>query len=267
MEKWIDLAIEKGSEYGLKLIAALAIWIIGKFVIKKVIKLFKSLLKKNKNVDDTLSKFLSNFISTLLFVGLIITILGTLGIDTASFAVILGSAGLAVGLALQGSLSNFAGGVLIMLFKPFKVGDLIEADGQLGVVNEIQIFTTKLSSPENKEIILPNGALSNGVIVNYSQLGQLRVDLTIGVAYEADIKATKEALMRAMTSQEKVLKTPAPTVNVSELADSSVNYAVRPWATPENYWDVYFQTVENCKVELDKAGIEIPFPMQVQINK
>jgi len=266
-QKWIDLAVEYGTEYGLKIIMAIVIWIIGKWVIKKLMKLFRKMLQKNDNIDATLEKFLSNLVRTALLVLLIISILGQLGVDTASFAAILAAAGLAVGLALQGSLSNFAGGVLIMLFRPFKVGDLIEAQGELGVVNEIQIFTTKLASPGNKEIIIPNGALSNGTIKNYTQLGKLRVDLTIGVSYDADIKETKDVLMRAMTSQEKVLKDPAPSVNMGELADSSVNYEVRPWATPEDYWDVYFQTVENCKIELDKAGIEIPYPIQVEIER
>ncbi len=266
-QKWIDLALEKGTEYGLKIIMAIVIWIIGKWVINKIMKLFKKMLQKNNNMDETLEKFLSNLVRTLLLVLLIIAILGQLGIDTASFAAILAAAGLAVGLALQGSLSNFAGGVLIMLFKPFKVGDLIEAQGEIGVVSEIQIFTTKITTPGNKLVILPNGALSNGNIKNYTELGLLRVDLTIGVSYDADIKATKDALMRAMESQEKVLKDPAPSVNMGELADSSVNYEVRPWATPADYWDVYFQTIENCKIELDKAGIEIPYPHAVEIKK
>lgn len=266
-QKWIDIAIEKGSEYGLKILMAVVIWIVGKWIIGKIMKLFKKVLHKSKNMDETLEKFLSNLVKTVLLVLLIISILGQLGINTASFAAILAAAGLAVGLALQGSLSNFAGGVLMMLFKPFKVGDLIEAQGEVGVVKEIQIFTTKIATPGNKLVIMPNGALSNGNIKNYTELGQLRVDLTIGVSYDADIKATKEALMRAMQSQDKVLQDPAPSVNMGELADSSVNYEVRPWATPANYWDVYFQTIENCKVELDKAGIEIPYPHAVEIHK
>ena len=266
-EKWIDIAIKYGSEYGLKLIMALVIWIVGKWIIKQIMKVFKKLLSKNKNIDTTLDKFLSNLVRTSLLVFVIIAILGQLGIDTASFAAIIAAAGLAIGLALQGSLSNFAGGVLIMLFKPFKIGDLIEAQGELGIVKEIQIFTTQLTTPDNKLVIMPNGTLSNGSIKNYTELGMIRVDLTIGVSYDADIRQTKEVLMKAMTSQSNVLKDPAPTVNMGELADSSVNYEVRPWATPENYWDVYFQTVENCKVELDKAGIEIPYPHAVEIEK
>jgi len=154
-----------------------------------------------------------------------------------------------------------------MIFKPFKVGDLIEAQGEIGVVKEIQIFVTKLISPGNKLVIVPNGILSNGNIKNYTEEGKLRVDLTCGVGYDEDIKQTKEVLMNVMLNNPKVLKDPAPSVNVSELADSSVNFAVRPWATPENYWDVYFGIIEEGKYALDKAGIEIPYPHRVEIKK
>ena len=266
-KNWVATAIEYGTEYGIKLITAIVIWIVGKWIIKQIMKLFKKMISKSPNMDETLEKFLSNLVKSILLILLIIAILGQLGIDTASFAAILAAAGLAVGLALQGSLSNFAGGVLIMLFRPYKVGDLIEAQGETGVVKEIQIFTTQLATPDNKLVIVPNGAMSNGNIKNYTELGQIRIDLTIGVSYDADIKETKDALMRAMNAQDKVLKDPAPTVNMGELADSSVNYEVRPWATPEHYWDVYFQTIENCKIELDKAGIEIPYPHGVEIQK
>ena len=266
-KNWVDTAIEYGTEYGIKLITAIIIWIVGKWIINKLMKVFGKLIRKNPNMDETLEKFLTNLVRSVLLILLIIAILGQLGIDTASFAAILAAAGLAIGLALQGSLANFAGGVLIMLFKPYKVGDLIEAQGETGVVKEIQIFTTQLATPDNKLVIVPNGAMSNGNIKNYTELGMIRIDLTIGVSYDADIRESKDALMRAMTSQEKVLKDPAPTVNMGELADSSVNYEVRPWATPDDYWDVYFQTIENCKIELDKAGIEIPYPHGVEIQK
>lgn len=265
--KWITKAIEYGTEYGIKITTAIAIWIVGKWIIKKTMTVFKKMLSKNPNMDATLEKFLFNLVRTALLILLIVALLGQLGIDTASFAAILAAAGLAIGLALQGSLSNFAGGVLIMLFRPFKIGDLIEAQGEIGEVKEIQIFTTQLATPDNKLVIIPNGILSNGTIKNYTELGERRVDLTIGVSYDADIKQTKEVLMRAMLSQDKVLKDPVPTINMGELADSSVNYEVRPWATSENYWDVYFQTIENCKIELDKAGIEIPYPHAVEIKK
>ena len=154
-----------------------------------------------------------------------------------------------------------------MLFKPFKVGDLIEAQGEIGVVKEIEIFTTKLTGLSNREIIIPNGALSNGNIINFSSEGTRRVDLTFGVSYDADIKETKEVLMNVLTSHPKVLKDPAPTVNVSELADSSVNFAVRPWCKTEDYWTVFFDVTENTKLALDKAGIEIPYPHSVEIQK
>ena len=170
-------------------------------------------------------------------------------------------------MALQGSLANFAGGVLIMIFKPFKIGDLISAQGEIGVVKEIEIFTTKLNSPENKEIIIPNGTLSNGNITNFSTEGKLRVDLTIGIGYDEDIKKAKAVLLKALTDNSQVLSEPAPSVNVSELADSSVNFAVRPWATTADYWDVYFGTLEKCKIALDEAGIEIPYPHSVEIRK
>lgn len=254
------------SEYGLKVIGAILIWIVGAWVIKKITRTLRKVMSKS-DYDESLQKFLSNLVSWGLKILLIITILGTLGVPTTSFAAILAAAGLAIGMALQGSLGNFAGGVLLMIFKPIKIGDLIEAQGELGVVKEIEIFTTKLTGLSNKEIIIPNGSLSNGNIVNYTTEGTRRVDLTIGVSYDADIKQTKEVLMNVLTSHPKVLKTPEPTVNVSELADSSVNFAVRPWCDTDHYWDVYFDITENVKVALDAAGIEIPYPHQVEIHK
>lgn len=261
-QRWIDLA----TDYGLKIIGAILIWIIGSWVIKKLLKGAKNVMTKAGH-DESLQKFLLNLISWSLKIVLIIVILGTLGIETTSFAAILAAAGLAIGLALQGSLGNFAGGVLIMIFKPFKIGELIEAQGEIGVVKEIDIFTTKLTGLSNKEIILPNGSLSNGNIVNYTTEGTRRVDLVIGVGYDSDIKKTKDVLMNVLTSHPKVLKDPAPSVNVSELADSSINFAVRPWSTSDDYWDVYFGITEDVKEALDKAGIEIPFPHQVEIRK
>ena len=253
--------------YGVKIIAALAIWIIGMWVIKLLMKGITRQLEKNKKIDKTLSTFLCNLIRAALIVLLVISILGQLGIDTASFAAILAAAGLAIGLALQGSLANFAGGFLIILFKPFKAGDLIEVQGELGVVEDIQIFTTTLTSPTNKEIIIPNGPLSNGNIINYTKRGTLRVDHVIGVSYDADIKKTKEILLKVLTDQDNVLATPAPSVTVTALNDSSVDFAVRPWANVDNYWEVYFNTLENAKIALDKAGIEIPYPHTVEIKK
>ncbi|WP_245617619.1 mechanosensitive ion channel family protein [Siansivirga zeaxanthinifaciens] len=261
-EKWIALA----TEYGLKIIGAILIWIIGTWLIKYILKGSKKIMSK-ANYDESLQKFLTNLLGWGLRILLIITLLGTLGVPTTSFAAIIAAAGLAVGLALQGSLGNFAGGVLLMIFKPFKIGDLIEAQGEIGVVKQIEIFTTKLTGLSNKEIIIPNGSLSNGNIVNYTTEGTRRVDLVIGVSYDANIKQTKDVLMNVLTSNPKIIDTPAPTVNVLELADSSVNFAVRPWCKSEDYWTVYFETTENIKEALDAAGIEIPYPHQVEIRK
>ncbi|WP_296382913.1 mechanosensitive ion channel domain-containing protein [Winogradskyella sp.] len=265
-QKWIDAGYNLIVEFGPKLIAAILIWIIGSWIIKMILKGVKKAMSKAE-YDESLKKFLLNLVNWILKIVLIIVVLGTVGIETTSFAAILAAAGLAIGLALQGSLGNFAGGVLIMIFKPIKIGDLIEAQGELGVVKEIEIFTTKLLTPTNKEVIIPNGALSNGNIVNYSTEGKLRVDLTFGVGYDSNIKQTKDVLMNVLTSNPKVLQDPAPTVNVSELADSSVNFAVRPWCTVADYWDVYFETHESVKKELDAAGIEIPYPHAVEIQK
>ncbi len=266
LEKWIDYGYTLIMDFGPKLVAAIAIWVIGSWVIKKLLKGITKVMNK-KDYDESLKKFLINLLNWVLKVVLIVVVLGTVGVETTSFAAILASVGLAIGLALQGSLGNFAGGVLIMIFKPIKIGDLIEAQGEIGVVKEIEIFTTKLTGLTNKEIIIPNGALSNGNIVNYTTEGTRRVDLTIGVSYDADIKQTKNVLMDVLTAHPKVLKTPEPTVNVSELADSSVNFAVRPWCSTDDYWDVYFDITEHVKVALDRAGIEIPYPHQVEIQK
>ena len=261
-EKWLDL----GLEYGVKIIGAILIWIVGSWIIKKLINATKKIMSKG-GYDASLQSFLTNLISWVLKILLIITLLGTLGVPTTSFAAIIAAAGLAIGLALQGSLANFAGGVLIMIFKPFKIGDLIEAQGEIGVVKQIEIFTTKLTGLSNREIIIPNGSLSNGNIINYSAEGTRRVDLVFGVSYDADIKQTKDVLMKVLTSHPLVIDTPAPSVNVKELGDSSVNFAVRPWCKVEDYWTVFFDVTENTKIALDAAGIEIPYPHRVQIQK
>ena len=266
MEKYIDKIKTLLIDYTPKILTALAILIIGLFIIRMIIKLAKRVMKK-QNIEETLQKFLGNLLSWTLKILLFVIVASNLGVETTSFAAIIGAAGLAIGLALQGSLANFAGGALIMIFKPFKVGDLIEAQGELGVVKEIQIFTTQINTPQNKLVIIPNGALSNGNITNYSTEGILRLDLVFGVSYDANIKQTKDVLMNVLTSNPKVLKEPAPLVNVTELADSSVNFAVRPYVKVEDYWDVHFSTHEQVKEALDAAGIEIPYPHAVEIQK
>src|SRR5690606_917160 len=261
-DKWIVLA----TEYGIKIIGAIGIWIIGAWIIRKLLNASRAIMTKSK-YEPSLQIFLINLLNWALKVLLIITILGTLGVSTTSFAAVIAAAGLAVGLALQGSLSNFAGGVLIMIFKPFKIGDVIEAQGVSGEVKQIEIFTTKLIGHSNKEIIIPNGSLSNGNIVNYSTQGTRRVDMVFGVGYDSDIKKTKEVIMSVLDQNPKILKTPKPTVNVLELASSSINFAVRPWCKSQHYWDVHFEVTENLKEAFDAAGIEIPYPHQVEITK
>lgn len=262
----LETVLEFVSVYGIKVIGAIILWIVGAWVIKKIIKATRKVMTKS-NYDESLQKFLLNLLSWGLKILLIITLLGTLGVPTTSFAAILAAAGLAIGLALQGSLANFAGGVLLMIFKPIKIGDLIEAQGEMGVVKQIEIFTTKLTGLSNKEIIIPNGALSNGNIINYTTEGTRRVDLVFGVGYDSNIKQTKEVLMSVITSHPLVLKEPAPLVAVTELADSSINFVARPWCKAEDYWAVYFGITEQTKEALDAAGIEIPYPHQVEIHK
>lgn len=248
--------------YGLILIKVILAYIIGMWIIGKITDLTTKMVK-NSTKDDSLTGFLKSMINVSLKVVLFIAIAGMMGIETTSFMAIVASAGLAVGLALQGSLSNFAGGVMILIFKPIKVGELIETQGHTGVVQEIQLFITSILSPDNRLIIIPNGVLSNGIIKNYTRDGKLRVDLVIGVSYDADIKKAKEVIEKSMKNNPDVMQNPAPEVHVLELADSSVNFAVRPWATPDKFWDVYFGTLEQAKYALDEANIEIPFPQRV----
>ncbi len=261
IQKIIDQGITFIMDFGPKVIGAILIWIIGSWIIKKLMKTIQKLMAA-KNYDESLQKFLTNLLGWGLKIALILAVLGTVGVETTSFAAILAAAGLAVGLALQGSLANFAGGVLIMVFKPFKIGDLIEGQDVIGVVKEIEIFTTKLTTPDNKEAIIPNGTLSNGNIINYTTEGKLRVDLNIGIGYGDDIKKAKDVILQTLVNNPKVLKDPAPTVAVSELGDNAVNLVVRPFATVADYWDVYFEALENAKNALDEANISIPYPQR-----
>lgn len=251
-------------DYGPQVLGAAIVLLIGLWVIKKVVKFSERLMVK-RNLDASLVPFLRSMLNIVLKAMLVISVAGMVGIETTSFVAIMGAAGLAVGLALQGTLQNFAGGVLILIFKPYKVGDLIQAQGHLGVVKEIQIFVSILLTPDNKTVIIPNGAISNGDITNYTLEGKIRVDLTFGISYESDIKAARNALMAVMESHPKVLKDPKPFVGVVELADSSVNLAVRPYADPTDYWEVYFDIYEAGKEALDAANITIPFP-QIDVH-
>ena len=266
MEDFLETSQDLLFLYAPKVITALLILFIGLYAIKIIIKSSRKLMQK-RGVDITLQKFLGNFIGWILKVLLFITVISQLGVATTSFAAIIAAAGLAIGLALQGSLGNFAGGVLIMIFKPIKIGDFIEAQGESGTVKEIEIFTTKLNTPDNKEVIIPNGALSNGNIVNYSTEATRRVDFTFGVGYDSDIRKTKEIIFDVINNHPLILKEPATAVNLSELADSSINFFTRAWVKKEDYWTVKFDVIEQTKEALDAAGIDIPYPHRVNINK
>lgn len=248
-------------EYGVKIAVSVGILVFGLWVIKRLVKISEKMMTKSK-IETSLQNFLADLINWCLKALLIITVLSQLGVATTSFVAIIGAAGLAVGLALQGSLSNFAGGALIMIFKPFKVGDLIEAQGEIGEVKEIQIFVTKIITPGNKLAIIPNGILSNGTIKNYTEEGLLRVDVVVGISYDANIKQAKEILEETLKNNSKILTEPKPFVAVKELGDSSVNLLVRAWTKPEDHWDTFFQMTEDSKIALDNAKISIPFPQR-----
>ncbi len=247
--------------YGLKVIAALAIFIIGKIIAKAIRTGVSNAMNKGGS-DPILISFTTNMLYAALLAFVIIAALGQLGIQTTSFIAILGAAGLAVGLALQGSLANFAAGVLMIIFRPFKQGDFIEGAGVSGVIEEVHIFNTLMRTGDNKTIIIPNGSLMSGNIVNYSTKPTRRLDLVIGIGYDDDIKKAKQVLEDLMASEERILKDPAPTIGLLELADSSVNFAVRPWVNSADYWGVHFDLLERIKLRFDDEGISIPYPQR-----
>lgn len=257
----LELIQELALLYGVKILMALVIFVIGKWLVKKIAGIIEKTMSKN-NVDPAIRNFVGSLVYWALLIFVSITALGQLGIQTASFVAIVGAAGLAVGLALQGSLANFAAGVLILIFRPFRVGDFIEIAGVSGVVQSIQIFTTELNSPDNKKIIVPNGGVISGNITNYSANDTRRVDLIFGVGYGDDIDAAKAVLKKVVADNAQVLSDPAPTIAVVELADSSVNMVCRPWVKSADYWAAYFEITEAAKKALDNAGISIPFPQR-----
>ena len=253
--------------YLIKFIVAIAIFIIGKFVAKLVSSATKKILI-HKKFDDTVISFVASLVYGLVVIVAFIAAISHLGFNTTSLVAIVGAAGLAIGLALQGSLSNFASGILLISLKPFKAGDFVEIAGTAGVVEEVHVFSTQLRTGDNKTVIIPNGGITNGTITNYSAKATRRVDLIIGVGYNADLKQTKQILNDVVSGHALVLKDPAITIGVSELADSSVNFVVRPWVKTPDYWTVHFDLLETIKIELDKAGIEIPFPqLSVHVNQ
>ena len=257
----LDMGKELVITYGIKVLAAIAIFIIGKMIAKWVKKLVIKVMKK-ADVDQIIIGFTSSiaYIAMLAFV--VVAALGQLGIQATSFIAILGAAGLAIGLALQGSLANFAAGFLMIIFRPFKVGDVVEAAGVTGKVNAIHIFTTTLTTPDNKTIIIPNAKLGGDNIINYSTQATRRVDLTVGVSYDADLKEVRTILEDIVSKDARILSDPEHQIAVAELADNSVNFVVRVWVESADYWGVFFDTTEAVKVRLDQAGIGIPYPQR-----
>ena len=257
-----DNIVEIVASYAFSLLMALLIFVIGKWAVNKVVKLLGKVLRKVKGMDETLIKFLENIVYYALMIVVILTALGKLGVETTSFLAILGAAGLAIGLALKDSLGNFASGVMIILFKPFKVGDFVTAGGVTGSVSEVGIFNSVFITGDNQKIIVPNSAITSSSITNVNAFDTRRVDLVVGISYDDDIKKAKEILTNILNSNEKVLIEKGITVAVSELADSSVNFVVRAWVNTPDYWDAKFGLTESIKTTFDKEGITIPYPQQ-----
>jgi len=259
----IDVAVQ----WGIRIAGAILVFIIGKWIAGKLADISGKLFEKS-DMDETLAKFLQKLIYVGLLVLVIIAALGTLGVQTTSFVAILGAATLAIGLALQSNLANFGAGAVLMIFRPFKVGDFVEAGGATGVIEEIGIFHTTMKTGDNRQVIIPNSSIVGGNITNFSAKDTRRIDLVIGVSYEDDLKKVKEELWNILNADERILKDPPPTVAVSELADSSVNFVVRPWVKSSDYWPVYFDLLETIKTRFDEVGITIPYPqMDVHLKK
>ncbi|WP_087023871.1 small-conductance mechanosensitive channel MscS [Thaumasiovibrio subtropicus] len=264
---WVIDNQELLISYGVNVLSALLILFFGNIFVKAISRgVGKVLLKRE--FDQAIVDFVSALVRYTLFTIVMIAALGRIGVQTASVVAVLGAAGLAIGLALQGSLSNFAAGVIIVAFRPFKSGDYVEVSGVAGSVESIQIFSTVLKTPDNKMVVVPNGSVIGSPITNYSRHRVRRIDYVIGVSYGADLQKTKAVLEEVCASDERVLKSPAPQVGVVELADSSVNFVVRPWVKTDQYWDVYFDLLQAIKERLDDEKIEIPFPqMDVHVSK
>jgi len=257
----LELIQTKGVDFAINLVTAIVIFYVGKIVVGLVVRALRKVMQRQE-VDKTLETFVCNLVRIVLLVVVIIAAIGALGIQTTSFIAIFGAAGLAVGLALQGSLSNFASGVLIVLFRPYRVGDFIEAAGINGVVEQVQILTTVLKTGDNKQIIVPNGQIMDSIITNYSANDTRRVDMVVGVSYDDDLDKVRDTIRELVDDEERILDEPACTIAVSALADSSVNFVVRPWVKTSDYWGVTFDLTEAIKKRFDKEGISFPFPQQ-----
>ncbi len=261
IQHYTDMAVELIMNYGPKLLLAIITYIVGSWLIKKIVNIVDAGLEKSKT-DVSLRGFLRSLISVGLKLLLIISVVTMLGVETTSLIAILGAAGLAVGLALQGSLSNFAGGVLILFFKPFEVGDYIKTSDYEGVVEEIQIFVTILRTLDNKRIIIPNGILSNEILTNVYKNGRVRLSHTFGIGYEDNIEDAKAAIMRVVEKTDGIMKDPAPSVQVSGHGDNAVEILLWTWVKPEDHWRVHFELYEEVKKEFDKSSISIPYPQR-----
>jgi small conductance mechanosensitive channel len=259
IQGYIDQIVALAVGYAPKLLLAIITLIIGFWVIKKIVKLMNKMMDK-KDIEQSLKKFLDSLVSIILKILLIISVISMVGIETTSFVAIIAAAGFAIGMALQGSLGNFAGGVLILIFKPYKVGDFIEAQGYSGAVRSIEIFNTVLITPDNRKVVIPNGPLSNGPITNFTAESTRRLDLSFGIGYGDDIDKAKSIIEKVITADERVKKEPAHLIAVGQLADSSVNITVRVWCDTSEYWNINFDIHERIKKEFDANGISIPFP-------
>jgi len=261
-QEQLDKLVDWARDFLPRLILAIIILLVGYWVVKFLNKMVRNFFLK-KDYDLTLEKFIQSFISISLNVLLFVLVISELGVKSSSLVALVGAAGLTIGLALQGSLSNFAGGILILLFKPFKIGDFISAQGIDGTVKEISLFTTKLNTFGNQVAIIPNGQLSNSNIINYNEENTRRDKITVGIGYDSNIKIAKDILLQICEANENILKEPVPEVYVAELADSSVNLSLRFWAANDVFWAAHFHVLEELKTKFDEAGIEIPFPQRV----
>jgi len=261
MENLVDKVLEWGALYGTRVLGAIAILIIGRLVVNILTRMVRRLMERT-GLEETLTRFVATLVRVALLVFVFVAALHTLGVQTASVIAVIGAAGLAVGFALQGSLANFASGVILIVLRPFKAGDLVEAGGVLGKVKEVHIFNSVMITLDNKRAIVPNGKITGDNIINYSAEGVLRVDMLFGIHYGDHIPKAKEILLKILKEDSRVLDDPPPTVAVSELGDSSVNFVVRPYVKVEDYWGVYFDTTEKVKMTFDENGVTIPFPQR-----
>jgi len=261
MEELINGMYEYLLTYGMRILAAIIIFIVGRWIVKLLANILSKILEKGK-VDITLRSFVSHLVNMIGMAFVLIAAINKLGVETTSLVAVVGAAGLAVGLALQGSLANFAAGVILIVLKPFKVGDCVDLGGNVGIVQSIQIFNTIVNTLDNRRLILPNSKITDDTIINLSAVEKRRVDLVFGISYTDNIKIAKEALEKVVAQDERILKEPKPVVAVAELGDSSVNLVCRPWVKPNQYWDVLFDITEAGKIALEEAGITIPFPQR-----